>query len=80
MVGTVKLANVEPVWEVMPGWKTPTSGSQSDSDLPEPAIRYLERLAELVEVPVDIVSTGPAREETIIRRHPLACSDRWQPR
>jgi len=79
VVGTVNLAQVEPVWEVMPGWKTPTSGSQSDSDLPEAAIRYLERLAELVEVPVDIVSTGPAREETIIRRHPLACSDRLQP-
>ena len=55
----------------MSGWQTPTSGITSYSELPAAAKRYLIRIEELLETPVDIVSTGPGREAVIIRRHPF---------
>ncbi|PCK09432.1 MAG: adenylosuccinate synthase [Alteromonadaceae bacterium] len=60
-----------PVYESMPGWQQATEGSQSMDDLPTEACAYIARLEALVGVPVDIVSTGPDRLETIIRRHPF---------
>ncbi len=62
---------VLPVYESMPGWQDSTVGAQSMDALPEAARRYIERLEALVGVPVDIVSTGPDRVETIVRRNPF---------
>jgi len=61
-----------PCYETLPGWSSSTAGLKEWSELPENAIRYLERISELVGVPIDIVSTGADREDTIIQRHPLA--------
>ena len=55
----------------MPGWTAPTLGVTREQDLPEAARRYLARIEELVGVPIDVISTGPDRDQTIIRRHPF---------
>jgi adenylosuccinate synthase len=65
------LARCEPVYEKMPGWRTSTVGLESADALPANARSYLERLQGLVGAPVDIISTGPDRRETIITRHPF---------
>ena len=64
-------ADCEPVYEDVPGWKESTVGVTDYDRLPATARSYLERIAELVGVPLDIVSTGADREHTIIRRHPF---------
>ncbi|MCK4707682.1 MAG: adenylosuccinate synthetase, partial [Gammaproteobacteria bacterium] len=61
----------EPVYEDMPGWKESTVGIKSYDDLPVAAQAYLKRIGEIVDVPIDIISTGPDREETIVLRHPF---------
>ncbi|HFC54256.1 MAG TPA: adenylosuccinate synthase [Gammaproteobacteria bacterium] len=58
----------EPVYEELPGWRESTVGLKEYAALPANARAYLERIQELVEVPIDIVSTGPERSETIILR------------
>jgi adenylosuccinate synthase len=60
------LGQVEPVYEEMPGWKEPISGVRAYADLPANARRYVERLSQIVGVPLGIVSVGPARDQTII--------------
>jgi adenylosuccinate synthase len=62
---------VEPVYESHPGWDEPTAGITDFDKLPLNARRYLARLEELVEVPIDIVSTGPDRAQTIVLKHPF---------
>jgi adenylosuccinate synthase len=64
-------AEVEPVYEEMPGWRESTIGATSHDALPLNARRYLERLAELVGVPMDVISTGPDRDQTIVLKHPF---------
>jgi adenylosuccinate synthase len=64
-------AEVEPVYEEMPGWKESTIGITSYQALPKNARSYLERLRDLAGVPIDIISTGPDREQTIVLRHPF---------
>ncbi|HLU39421.1 MAG TPA: adenylosuccinate synthase [Planctomycetota bacterium] len=66
------LASCEPVYETMPGWKTPTRGVTRDEDLPAEARAYIARLEEITGVPAGILSTGSDREETIIRDPELA--------
>jgi len=61
------LGACEPIYEKLAGWKTPTSAARDWKDLPEAAHRYIERLSELARVEVGLVSTGPDREQTIIR-------------
>ncbi|MBT7307560.1 MAG: adenylosuccinate synthase [Gammaproteobacteria bacterium] len=61
----------EPVYEEMAGWSESTLGAKNYDALPENAKAYLERLAVLCGVPIDIVSTGPDREETIVLNHPF---------
>lgn len=70
-VGGEALANCTPVYEEMPGWKTSTVGIRRLDELPKAAREYLERIEERVGVPVDIISTGPERNETILLRHPF---------
>jgi adenylosuccinate synthase len=64
-------AEVEPVYEEMPGWKQSTVGITEYGALPENARRYLERIEALAGVPIDMVSTGPERDQTIVRRPPF---------
>lgn len=70
-VGAEEAAACEPVYEEMPGWSEPTVGVKLMKDLPPNARAYVKRVEELVGVPVDMVSTGPDREETIVLRHPF---------
>ena len=72
LMDAAALEAVEPVYESVPGWHESTVGHREVASLPESARRYLDRLSELVGVPIDIISTGPGRNETIVRRHPLA--------
>lgn len=65
-------ANCEPVYEELPGWSESTLGITAYAALPGNAQRYLARLAEVVEVAVDLISTGPERHETIVLRNPFA--------
>jgi len=64
-------ADVEPVYEEMPGWKESTIGITSYGALPANARNYLERLQALAGIPIDIISTGPDRDQTIVLRHPF---------
>lgn len=61
-----------PVYEDMPGWKTSTVGITRHAELPENARAYLRRIEEIVETPIDIISTGPDRSETIVLSDPFA--------
>ena len=70
-VGAEELADCVPVYEEMPGWKESTEGIKRYEDLPVNAKNYLKRMEEVCGVPVDIISTGPDREETIVLRHPF---------
>ena len=70
--GSDEVALCVPIYETLPGWQANTFGVQKYQDLPENARRYLQRLQELVGVPVSIVSTGPDRVQTIIIQHPFA--------
>ena len=65
------MADCEPIYEEMPGWSESTYGVKTWAGLPRNAQRYLERLAEIAGAPIDIVSTGPDRDETILIRHPF---------
>src|SRR5262249_40893450 len=65
--GATVLAECEPVYETLPGWKTDTSGITNYSELPRQAKDYISRLEELCGAPISLVSTGPERTETIIR-------------
>ncbi len=66
-----RFADCKPVYEEMPGWSESTVGITSYDDLPDTARAYLERIEELVQIPIDIISTGADREQTIIRHHPF---------
>jgi len=61
----------EPVYEELLGWKASTVGITELEKLPDAARTYLRRLEEILKVPVDMVSTGPDRDENIIVRHPF---------
>ncbi|MFM8330645.1 MAG: adenylosuccinate synthase [Candidatus Methylumidiphilus sp.] len=69
--GAEKYALCEPVMEELPGWTESTAGVQDYASLPANAKAYIKRIEELVGVPVDILSTGPDRSETIVLRHPF---------
>lgn len=71
-IGAENYAQCQPIIEELPGWKDSTAGITSHGDLPANAKAYIERIQELVGVPVDILSTGPDRNETITLRHPFA--------
>lgn len=74
-----ELALCEPVYEDLPGWDQSTYGIKSFDALPRNAQKYLLRMEELAGVPIDIISTGPDRAETIILRHPLAETNAYVP-
>jgi adenylosuccinate synthase len=70
-IGAEDLACCEPVYEEMPGWKDSTVGKKGREELPAQALAYLARIEDLCGVRVDMISTGPDREETIVMRHPF---------
>jgi adenylosuccinate synthase len=66
-----QFAECKPVYEELPGWRKSTVGATRCEELPAKAQSYLGRIEELAGVPLDIISTGPDREQTIIKRHPF---------
>lgn len=62
---------IEPVYETLPGWSESTSGITSLDQLPENARNYIRFLEEQIEAPIDVISTGPDRIETVTLRHPF---------
>ena len=70
-VGAEDAGRCVPIYEEMPGWTQSTVGAKSLAALPANARAYIKRIEELVGVPIDMVSTGPDREETIVLRHPF---------
>lgn len=70
-IGADELANCKPIYEEMPGWMESTVGVKDFDQLPKPAQNYLKRIESICEIPVDMISTGPSREETIVLRHPF---------
>ena len=63
--------DIQPVYEELPGWKESTVGVTDYDALPANARKYLERLQSLVDVPIDMISTGPDRDQTITLRQPF---------
>ncbi len=66
-----QFASCKPVYKTLPGWQESTTGCRSLSDLPQKALNYLKYLAELMKVPIAIVSVGPGRDQTIIVEDPI---------
>ena len=64
-------ARVEPVYEMIDGWKDPTAKARSWAELPAQAIKYVRRVEELVGCPVVLLSTSPEREDTILMKNPF---------
>lgn len=65
------LMECEPVYETMPGWQSSTFGVTNIEKMPVAARNYIARLEALCGIPVDIISTGPDRDHTIVLRHPF---------
>ena len=68
--GAEMLAECEPIYEELSGWSESTVGITQYGDLPAAARTYLERIEAVCGVPVDLISTGADRDQTIVRRHP----------
>jgi adenylosuccinate synthase len=66
------IENITPIYEELPGWSESTLGAKSLQALPANAQAYIRYVEEKLGVPIDIISTGPDRAETIILRHPFA--------
>ena len=70
-IGAEAFATCEPIYEEVPGWKDSTVGVREYDKLPPNAKAYLKRIEDVVGCPIDIISTGPDRVDTIILRHPF---------
>ena len=69
--GSDLVVNCEPIYETMAGWSESTAGLKNYDELPENAKKYLKRIEEIIETPIDIISTGPDRVETILINNQL---------
>ena len=69
--GADNFERCKPVYIEMPGWSESTVGAKSYDDLPKAAKNYLRKIEELCEAPIDIISTGPDRDETMVLKHPF---------
>jgi adenylosuccinate synthase len=65
------LAACQPVYEELPGWEQSTVGVEAFAGLPANAQKYLLRVEELAGVPIDMISTGPDRSQTLVLKHPF---------
>jgi len=63
--------NVEPVYEIIDGWKESTYGARSWAELPAAAVKYVRHIEELIDAPVAMLSTSPERDDTILMRDPF---------
>ncbi|MFP3014212.1 MAG: adenylosuccinate synthase [Arsenophonus sp.] len=63
--------DLEPIYEILPGWSESTFGIKEYNKLPKAAINYIKRIEELTGIPIDIISTGPDRDKTIILKNPF---------
>lgn len=70
-MGADEVAACRPILETLPGWTASTAGVETMDALPATARAYLARIEEICEIPIDIVSTGPDRRETVVHHHPL---------
>ncbi len=70
-LGADDLGRCKPVYETLPGWSQSTVGVCRLADLPQAARTYLSRIESVSGVPIDMISTGPDRDETIVNRHPF---------
>jgi adenylosuccinate synthase len=73
--GAEALDACEPIYEEMPGWKESTVGLTRFGQLPRAAQDYLKRIEQILTVPIDLISTGPERAQTIVLRHPFTKQD-----
>ena len=64
-------ARLEPIYELIEGWRATTAGARSWANLPAQAIKYVRRIEELIEAPVALLSTSPEREDTILVHNPF---------
>ncbi len=69
--GADNFAKCKPIYETLPGWSESTIGIKEYDALPENAKRFIKRIEELVGAPIDIISTGPDRSETLVLRDPF---------
>ena len=65
------LEKCQPIYESMPGWQADLSGIRSFKDLPVQAINYIKRIEQLTSVPVELISVGPGREQTMMIKNPF---------
>jgi adenylosuccinate synthase len=65
------LGKCKPIYEEHPGWSEDISEMKTFDELPENARKYLKRIEELTQTPVEIVSVGPGRDETIVLNNPF---------
>jgi len=70
-INSDNLSQCKPIYEEHSGWRSSTAGITKYNDLPKEACNYLDRISELTKTPIDIISTGPERNETIILRNPF---------
>jgi adenylosuccinate synthase len=70
-INALEFSRCKPVYQTLPGWQTSTSDCRSLEDLPTQALDYLKFLAEIMEVPISIVSIGASRDQTIIVEDPI---------
>jgi adenylosuccinate synthase len=70
-IGADAYEKCTPIYEEIPGWSESTAGVKTYDELPANARAYLKRIEEITKTPIDIISTGPDRDETIIIRHPF---------
>jgi len=70
--GADNFAACKPIYIELPGWQASTVGARSYDELPANAVAYLNKIESLTGVPVDIISTGPDRAETIVLKHPFS--------
>ena len=71
-VGAEEWSRARPVYETLPGWAGTTQGLTRLEGLPAEARAYLDRIEELVEAPVHMLSTGPERDANVILQHPFS--------
>jgi adenylosuccinate synthase len=69
-MGADEIERCVPIYETLPGWSEPTVGVTDYDKLPVNARLYLQRIEQVTGVPIDIVSTSPDRDHTILKRHP----------
>ena len=69
-----EISRCKPIYETLPGWSESTVGVTDYAKLPQSARHYLERIEQVTGVPIDMISTSPDRDHTIMMRHPYVAS------